>query len=195
MSAAPVTAAARSAARPACFSCICRPKPMSAANRDLFGIRHHQPRADTGPPPPARRTVRLVWRRSRAIPRAGGTAMAKGILIAAMDFSNVAADEFNDWYDSEHIPERQRIPGFLTLQRWIGAENPRQSVATYDLDSLAVLQSASYRAIGGENLSPWSKPVTSKVERLLRYQGEQIFPGDATAPANAGGLLLIGMTP
>jgi hypothetical protein len=66
--------------------------------------------------------------------------MAKGILIAAVDFSNVPADEFNDWYDTEHIPERQRVPGFLTLQRWIGAENPRQSVATYDLDNLAVLQ-------------------------------------------------------
>jgi hypothetical protein len=42
-----------------------------------------------------------------------GTAMAKGVLIAAMDFSNVAEDEFNDWYDTEHIPERQRVPGFL----------------------------------------------------------------------------------
>ena len=120
--------------------------------------------------------------------------MAKGILIAAMDFANVAADEFNDWYDTEHIPERQRVPGFLTLQRWIGAENPKQSVATYDLDSLAVLQSPGYRAIGGENLSPWSKRVTAKVERLLRYEGEQIVPGDATAPASAGGLLLVGMT-
>lgn len=121
--------------------------------------------------------------------------MAKGILIAAMDFSNVAADEFNDWYDLEHIPERQRVPGFLTLQRWIGAENPRQSVATYDLDSRAVLQSPEYRAIGGDNLSPWSKRVTGRVERLLRYEGEQILPGDATAPSGAGGLLLVGMTP
>jgi hypothetical protein len=121
--------------------------------------------------------------------------MAKGILIAAMDFSNVAADEFNDWYDTEHIPERQRVPGFLTLQRWIGSENPKQSVATYDLNSLAVLQSPGYRAIGGENLSPWSKRITAKVERLLRYEGEQILPGDATAPASAGGLLLVGMTP
>ena len=60
--------------------------------------------------------------------------MAKGALIAAMDFSNVDAGEFNDWYDTEHVPERQRVPGFLTLQRWIGAENPRQSVATYDLE-------------------------------------------------------------
>jgi hypothetical protein len=121
--------------------------------------------------------------------------MAKGILIAAMDFSNVDAGEFNDWYDTEHVPERQRVPGFLTLQRWIGAENPRQSVATYDLDSLSVLQSEGYRAIGGANLSPWSKRVTAKVERLLRYEGEQILPGDATAPANVGGLLLVGMTP
>lgn len=121
--------------------------------------------------------------------------MPKGALIAAMDFSTVDVAEFNDWYDTEHLPERQRVPGFLTLQRWIGAENPRESVATYDLDSLEVLQSPGYRAIGGENLSPWSKRVTANVTRLLRYEGEQILPGDKTAPANAGGLLLVGMTP
>lgn len=86
-------------------------------------------------------------------------------------------------------------PAFLSAQRWIGAENPRQSVATYDLGSLEVLRSPGYRAIGGENLSPWSKRVTAKVDRLLRYEGEQILPGEATAPANAGGLLLVGMTP
>ena len=42
--------------------------------------------------------------------------MTHGILIAAMEFSNVAEDEFNDWYDTEHIPERQRVPGFLVCQ-------------------------------------------------------------------------------
>jgi len=35
-----------------------------------------------------------------------------------------------------------------------------------------LLQSPDYRAIGGESLSPWSKRVTGKVERLLRYEGE-----------------------
>ena len=40
--------------------------------------------------------------------------MAKGILIAAIDFSGMAEDEFHDWYDTEHLPERQRVPGFLT---------------------------------------------------------------------------------
>ena len=121
--------------------------------------------------------------------------MAKGALIAAMDFTNVAADEFNDWYDLEHIPERQRVPGFLSCQRWIGAENAKRSVATYDLDTLAVLKSPPYLAIGGENLSPWSKRVTARCQRLLRFEGEQILPGDKIAPENAGGVLLVGMTP
>ncbi len=121
--------------------------------------------------------------------------MAKGELIAAFDFSDVAEDEFNDWYDLEHIPERQRVPGFLILQRWIGADDARQSVATYDLDRLAVLQSPAYRAIGGENLSPWSKRVTAMCRRLLRFEGEQILPGDEVAPDKANGLLLVAMTP
>jgi len=121
--------------------------------------------------------------------------MAKGVLIAAMDFSTVPEDEFNDWYDTEHIPERQRVPGFVTCQRWIGAENPKQSVATYDLESLSVLQGPAYRAIGGEHLSPWSKRVTGRVQRFLRFEGDQILPGDKAAPDNAGGLLLVGMTP
>jgi hypothetical protein len=121
--------------------------------------------------------------------------MAKGELIAAFDFSNVAEDEFNDWYDLEHIPERQRVPGFLSCQRWIGAENAKHSVATYDLDTLAVLKSPPYLAIGGENLSPWSKRVTARCQRLLRFEGEQILPGDKIAPENAGGVLLVGMTP
>src|SRR5882672_1577812 len=119
--------------------------------------------------------------------------MAMGILIAAMDIGNAADDEFHDWYDTEHLPERQAIAGFQLCQRWIGTANPRQSVATYDLDSIAVLQSPAYRAVGGDNLSPWSKRVTGRVERLMRFEGEQVLPGEQLPPDNAGGLLLNAM--
>src|SRR6266851_3942744 len=108
--------------------------------------------------------------------------MAKGLLIAALDFSNVAEDEFNDWYDLEHLPERQRVPGFLSCQRWLGVENSKHSVATYDLDGLGVLKSPPYLAIGGENLSPWSKRITARCQRPLRFEGDQILPGDKVAP-------------
>jgi hypothetical protein len=119
--------------------------------------------------------------------------MAKGTLIAAMKIGQAAQDEFHDWYDTEHLPERQRVPGFLLCERWLGADDPRVSVATYDLDSVGVLRTPAYLAIGGENLSPWSKRVTAKVERLMRYEGEQILPGEQLPPAGAGGLLLNAM--
>jgi hypothetical protein len=122
-----------------------------------------------------------------------GLTMAKGTLIAAMNIAQVSEDEFHDWYDTEHLPERQRVPGFLVCQRWIGAHDRKVSVATYDLESVAVLRSAPYLAIGGENLSPWSKRVTSRVERLMRFEGDQILPGDRLSPDDAGGLLLNAM--
>jgi hypothetical protein len=119
--------------------------------------------------------------------------MAKGILIAAMDFADVAADEFHDWYDLEHIPERQRVPGFINAERWIGTKRPTLSIATYDLDNVAVLASAPYLAVAHDNSSPWTKRVTGRCLRLLRYEGEQTVPGDRTAPKDAAAILLVAM--
>ena len=85
------------------------------------------------------------------------------------------------------------MPGFLTLQRWVGANDAKISVATYDLETVGILASPAYKAIGGPNLSPWSKRITAKCERLLRFEGEQTLPGDQVSPAHAGVLLLNAM--
>ncbi len=119
--------------------------------------------------------------------------MNKGVLIAAMKMGPVPEDEFHDWYDSEHLPERARIPGFLLCRRWIGADDRTVSVATYDLESIEVLHGPAYHAIAGEHLSPWSKRITGRVERLMRFEGEQILPGLVLPPEDAGGLLLNAM--
>lgn len=104
--------------------------------------------------------------------------MAKGLLAAGFNYGMVAEDEFNDWYDTEHVPERQRTPGFINCVRWLGVEDPKVSIATYDLESRDVLYSAPYKAIARENLSPWSKRMTGKCQRLLRIEADQLIPGD-----------------
>lgn len=119
--------------------------------------------------------------------------MAKGLLIAAMEFSDVAEDEFHDWYDTEHVPERLAVPGFINADRWIGTANPKLSVATYDLDAVGVLHSAPYNAVGGANGSPWTKRVTGRVNHVIRLEGDQILPGDGLAPKGAADLLVIAM--
>ena len=119
--------------------------------------------------------------------------MPKGLLFASFDFSTTHPDEFHDWYDLEHIPERLRVRGFLNAERWISDDNPNIAVATYDLDSLAVLHSAPYNAIGYENGSVWTKRITAIAKRLLRFAGEQLVPGDLVAPSGAGALLVASM--
>ena len=86
-----------------------------------------------------------IWIRSQ--PDEGGTTWPKVFCWSRFDYTNAHEDEFHDWYDLEHVPERQRVPGFGLCERWISVANPKQAVATYDLDSLAVLKSEPYLAI------------------------------------------------
>lgn len=113
-----------------------------------------------------------------------------GILVSSFDFSPVAEDEFHDWYDTEHIPERSRIPGFLCCRRWLSVEDAKVSMTTYDLASIDVLRSAEYLAIGYENNSPWTRRVGWRCIKRLRFEGEQVWPGDGMPPEHAGGLLV-----
>jgi hypothetical protein len=119
--------------------------------------------------------------------------MAKGLLFMAFDFSGAHEDEFHDWYDREHVPERLGVPGFINAERWIDVQNPKIHVATYDLDGAGVLASPAYRAVGGENQTVWTKRVTAMCQRIMRYEGEQLLPGDLTAASGAGALLVASM--
>ena len=117
--------------------------------------------------------------------------MALGFLGGAFDASRAAEDEFDAWYDTEHIPERLRIKGFINAVRWVGAHNARISLAIYDLESLDVLAKPEYRAVSPENFSPWSRRILlGKCERLCRFNCVQTAPGDRVAPPQGTGLFL-----
>ncbi|HZP89073.1 MAG TPA: hypothetical protein VFB54_19850 [Burkholderiales bacterium] len=117
-----------------------------------------------------------------------------GMLIVGFDYSGVASDEFHDWYDNEHIPERKAVPGFLTAQRWLGAGIQTLSVAIYDLENLQVLQGEAYRCIAGDNFSPWSKRVIGKCRTVCRFEAEQVYPGNQLSSSVADFAVLIATT-
>ena len=117
----------------------------------------------------------------------------RGLLLLCFDYSRVAVDEFNAWYDTEHIPERERTKGILNAMRWLDRDNRRISVATYDLESVEALRNPEYLAISGKNLSPWSKRVIPKCMQILRFEGRQFLPGDTLASSGSEILLLVGV--
>lgn len=100
-----------------------------------------------------------------------------GMLLAMMQPSASMEEEFHDWYDTEHIPERAAIDGFLTAQRFVCLDGFPRYVAVYDLTHLGVLKEPGYVALSGDKFSPWSKRVLQRVHGQFRAEGVQIHPG------------------
>ena len=102
----------------------------------------------------------------------------KGFLLVLMQPPPAFEDEFNAWYDTEHIPERCAVPGFETGLRFVCLDGTPKYLAMYDLARPEVLDSPEYIRVAGANSSPWTKRVTSRV-RIYRSVGTQVYPGDA----------------
>lgn len=103
-----------------------------------------------------------------------------GLIFAQLDMDVGFEPEFNDWYDTEHIPERLAIPGFLTGRRAERASPAPRYIALYDLDSLAVLANESYLSKQGDRRSPWTARMLRLTKRFDRRLYEQLVPGRET---------------
>ncbi len=93
-------------------------------------------------------------------------------------------EEFNAWYNTEHLPALSRAPGFITRRRWKALEERECSragkvsmspkyIALYDLESEQILQSEPFLK---ERNSPWSSWVRSWYTRRFRIVARRIYP-------------------
>lgn len=113
-----------------------------------------------------------------------------GFLMVMMEPPSTLEEEFNDWYDTEHVPERKAVAGFETATRFVCVAGWPRYVAFYDLRDAAVIDEPGYQAISGTRFSPWSKRILTRARGLYRAYGEQVYPGRAlTGPMTQ--LLLI----
>lgn len=101
-----------------------------------------------------------------------------GFLLVMMQPPPAMEEEFNAWYDTEHLPERLAVPGFLNARRFVNIDGHPRYLAFYDLERFEVLQSQAYRMVSGDSFSPWTKRITSRV-LVDRRAGTQIYPGNA----------------
>ena len=110
----------------------------------------------------------------------------RGLLLTMTEPPPSMEEEFNAWYDNEHLPERLSIRGFRSARRWVADCKPGEGkyLATYELDSLAVLSSREYLAFF-EKPSPWSQRCLGKAVVFKRWACEQTEPGNADPRADA----------
>jgi hypothetical protein len=111
-------------------------------------------------------------------------AISKGLLLATMEPPANIEEEFQDWYDSEHFPERKSCAGFETAQRMVCVDGFPRYLALYDLTDVEVLRGPAYAAIAVGRYSAWTHRIMSKVWGQYRAEGVQIYPGSALLGQN-----------
>jgi hypothetical protein len=103
----------------------------------------------------------------------------KGFLLVLMQPPLAIEEEFNAWYDTEHVPERLAVPGVESALRFCSTTGAAPKyLAMYDLAAESVLDTDAYKNVAGANSSPWTKRVTGRT-KVYRSVGHQIFPGNA----------------
>jgi len=104
----------------------------------------------------------------------------EGILVMVRTdiLPNIEVD-WNTWYNTRHIPDRLKIPGFISARRFVAIEGTPKYLAVYDLKSLDVLASEAYLTLRDKE---YSQPpdsfelMTGNLPNFYRGVYKQIYP-------------------
>jgi hypothetical protein len=92
---------------------------------------------------------------TNAVTTKDGTPKPSGMLFVWSDVDTLAEDDYNRWYDQEHVEERIRIPGFRTGTRYKIIGSGRRYLGLYRTDTLDVFNSPAYEKAFRQQ-TPWS---------------------------------------
>jgi hypothetical protein len=111
----------------------------------------------------------------------------EALLYVEVDCPPELEGEFHAWYNTEHIPERLRIPGFVTGRRYSALEGAPRWLAAYELEHLGVLESRDYLEWLGPLQTAWTRRILSST-RVRRSVFRLAQRADSTLPSKHGGL-------
>jgi hypothetical protein len=111
------------------------------------------------------------------------------ILLVYTDLADEKYDEeFNAWYDTQHLPQLLALPGVLDAARYVAVKGGPKYLAAYEVESLDTVLGPSWQ---NRPIPAWDKRMSPQVigKNFTRILGEQIFPaspidtGRGLAPA------------
>ncbi|TWG79000.1 hypothetical protein L602_000800000690 [Cupriavidus gilardii J11] len=109
---------------------------------------------------------------ARSNGRPGSPLQGDTILFSEMTPAPEWAQRFHHWYDTEHIPNRRGLPGFLSAQRYRSTAKDSY-LAVYEMESASALSTEEYRVVK-EQPSDETRWMLSNVDGFTRYTCNQI---------------------
>lgn len=95
------------------------------------------------------------------------TTTVPGLLFVWTDTDPAHEDDFNRWYDREHVAERVGVPGMLAGSRYRAADGRRRYLGLYRAESLDVFRSAAYQQVFQQQ-TPWSLTNLGRMHNTVR---------------------------
>ncbi len=91
------------------------------------------------------------------------------VLLVMIDVDPDYDNEFNDWYDTEHVPERLAVAGIDTASRWrcISGDAPRYA-ALFEARHRRVFEEGPYADLKKRGDTPWTARLRPRFEHGLR---------------------------
>ena len=105
----------------------------------------------------------------------------RGVLLVYADVDEKYEEEFNAWYNTEHLPQLLSMPGFLDAARYVAVKGGPKYLAAYELESVEALQRPEFV---NRRRPPWDARMSPTVvgKNFARIVGEQIFPPEVEQP-------------
>jgi hypothetical protein len=120
----------------------------------------------------------------------------RGLLMVYVDVPTEVEDEFNRWYNEEHIPERLSIPGVLNAARYVAVRGGPKHLACYELSEPEAYFTDIWQNFLN-NPTAWSKRMAPTVvgRNFVRNLYRLFYPEDVSedvAQADMAPALLVG---
>jgi hypothetical protein len=120
--------------------------------------------------PPETAGALLAWDLEQILPgRRLSPSNAGGVIVVAMDIDPGHEDEFNAWYNTEHIPHLSNVPGVLAARRFRSVAHALPGapayVALYHVADTGIYATRSWVVA---NETPW-------MLRMRRFQQNRTY--------------------
>ena len=106
-------------------------------------------------------------------------ALSKLVYVVTTEVEPEWEDEFNRWYDQEHLPALMSVPGYLSGRRYVAVEGAPKYMAFWEIESLEAYRSPEHdRAANtpwSERLRPHRKAQLAFFRQVLGMMNEQGF--------------------
>ncbi len=109
-----------------------------------------------------------------------------GLMMVWMDVPADKEEEFNHWYNEEHLPELLAIPGVLNAARYEAVSSGPKHLACYELESPAVVETEAFTS---RKPTEWAQRIGPRVIATNRINNvyRMIYPKELNpALASAG---------